>query len=61
MMRKLRSLGIWIFGLIGAAIFGGFAGNYLSQGQDQVSFGMIGGMCVFACARLWAESRAHAE
>jgi hypothetical protein len=56
----IRTIGIWIFGLLAAAIIGGFLGSayaehfypHNSDGLEPI-FGVIGGMCVFACLRLW--------
>lgn len=57
----VRTIAIWFFGLLAAAIIGGF----LSSAYDvKVNlnpygtgggpfFGAIGAMCVFACLRLW--------
>jgi hypothetical protein len=46
-----RSIALWFFGLLAGAIFGGMIGSHLVY-SDRGFFGAIGGMCVFACARL---------
>jgi hypothetical protein len=54
-----RSVAIWIFGLIASAIIGGFVGSsyavtfHPTAPGDGGFFGMVGGMSVFACLRLW--------
>ena len=51
----LRTIAIWIFGLLAAGIVGGFLGFvYDAQynGDAGSLFGVIGGWCVFACLQL---------
>ena len=51
----IRTLAIWIFGLLASAIIGGFIGSILDTsryGGVGLPFGVIAGVCVFACLRL---------
>jgi hypothetical protein len=57
----VRTFGIWVFGLSAAAIVGAILAATLARvanpyaygnGEDAI-FGMVGGMCLFACLRLW--------
>jgi hypothetical protein len=54
-----RTIAIWIFGLLAAAIIGGFLGSAYEAHFDPYGsspaplFGILGGMCIFACLRLW--------
>jgi hypothetical protein len=52
----MRTFGLWFFGLLASAIFGGMVGSFFAPYSDGVFFGVIGGMCAFACARLWLGS-----
>jgi hypothetical protein len=47
----VRALGIWISGLIASIIIGGGIGSLV--GPTGALPGMVAGVCVFACARLW--------
>lgn len=57
----VRTTAIWIFGLIASAIIGAFVGSAYDSTFNPYSmgtsggglFGFIGGMCLFACLRLW--------
>lgn len=52
-----RTIGLWAFGLLASAIFGGLIGETFPN-RDGGFLGMVGGPLAFACARLWlAESR----
>lgn len=53
----LRTVGIWIFGLVGCAAIGGIIGVKLSPYQNDASLGLLAGACVFGCARLWLAER----
>jgi hypothetical protein len=50
----VRTIAIWIFGLLASAIIGSFAGAYFGGTYD-VAFlwGALAGMLAFACLRLW--------
>lgn len=52
----MRTFGIWFFGLIAGMLIGGLVGNHLNY-SDGAFFGIIAGMAVFACARLWLAGR----
>jgi hypothetical protein len=54
----MRTLGIWIFGLLASAMIGGMVVHYF-MGSDVDVFGSLTGMAVFACARLWLASPAR--
>lgn len=47
-----RTIAIWVFGLIGSGFFGSVLGNYLTGSNGEFQ-GLIAGMCLFACIRLW--------
>jgi hypothetical protein len=47
-----KSIAVWVFGLLAAAIFGGMVGSRLVPG-DGPFLGVLGGLFAFACARLW--------
>jgi hypothetical protein len=56
----IRTIAIWIFGLLAAAIIGGFLGSaydahFYPYGGGGIAriYGVIGGMCAFTCLRLW--------
>jgi uncharacterized membrane protein YfcA len=50
----VRTIAIWVFGLLASAIIGGFAGAHLSETYDAALFwGALAGMLAFACLRLW--------
>ena len=55
----MRTFAIWIFGLIAAAIIGGFIGAVHDSAfnSDAVGLGLpvgaLAGVCAFACVRLW--------
>jgi hypothetical protein len=51
----MRTVGIWLFGLIASAMIGGMVAHYF-YGTDMDIFGGLTGMAVFACARLWLAS-----
>jgi hypothetical protein len=48
-----KSVAVWGFGLLAAAIFGGMVGSRLVPGDGPL-LGVLGGLFAFACARLWA-------
>lgn len=56
----MRTLGIWIFGLLASLIVGGIIGSRFDRGYSDISgtFGAIAGAFSFACARLWLAPRA---
>ena len=59
-MNELRTVGIWVFGLLASAIFGAmiaYHGLANSSSQDAGFFGFIAGACAFAAARLIFTSR----
>ncbi|ODR99672.1 hypothetical protein AUC69_08615 [Methyloceanibacter superfactus] len=47
----LRTIAVWGFGLIAAAIFGGLVGEFLVE-RGGAYVGMIGGVFAFACVRI---------
>jgi hypothetical protein len=51
----MRTLGIWVSGLLASALVGGLIGNKLGTDYsgDSAALGGIAGMCAFACVRLW--------
>jgi len=56
----VRTIAIWVFGLIAGLIIGGFLGGAFDaefNPHTTVSYnsfaGGIAGMCVFGCLRLW--------
>ncbi|MGY3034755.1 hypothetical protein ACVIIV_003925 [Bradyrhizobium sp. USDA 4354] len=51
----MRTFGIWVFGLLASAIFGGLIGDrlYTGIGTDGGFFGILAGAFAFACMRLW--------
>lgn len=53
----LRTIAIWVFGLLASAIFGGLLGAYLLEGG--ASLGMIGSVALFVCVRLWLSLPQH--
>lgn len=54
----MRRAALWIFGLLAGGIFGGLVATKLDPYGLGGLFGFIGGMCAFACARLWLGERA---
>lgn len=48
----LRTVGIWVFGLLAGALFGALMGARLDR-EGGGLFGLLGGAFAFACARLW--------
>jgi hypothetical protein len=48
----MRTVGIWLFGLLASAMIGGMVAHYF-MGTNMDVFGGLTGMAVFACARLW--------
>lgn len=58
-----RTLAIWVFGLLAGAIIGGFLGSMYDAAANPYGggvgplFGTLGGMCAFACLRLWLAPR----
>jgi hypothetical protein len=48
-----KSIAVWVFGLLAAAIFGGMVGAQLVPG-DGPFLGVLGGTFASTCARLWA-------
>ena len=53
----MRTTFIWIFGLLAGAIIGGIVGSRLTNGSDYLLGGLLAGMLVFACMRLWLGER----
>ncbi len=62
-MQLMRTIFIWIFGLLGSGLFGSLIGGALDSGysKDGNFFGFIGGLCLFACFRLWLGSTTPAK
>jgi hypothetical protein len=48
-----RAVALWVFGLLGASIFGGIVSHGLTHSAEGSFFGALGGAFVFICARLW--------
>jgi hypothetical protein len=48
-----RVVALWVFGILGASIFGGIVGHGLTHSEAGSFIGALGGAFVFACARLW--------
>jgi len=63
----VRTTAIWVFGLVAAAIIGGFIGSAYDTtfnpygGGAGGFFGAIGAICIFACARLWLSPKKTQE
>lgn len=54
----MRRVALWIFGLLGAGIFGGLVGDHLKPYDIGGGFfGFLGGAFTFACVRLWLGDR----
>lgn len=51
--QKYRTLGIWSFGLLGSAVFFGFLGDRIAPEGHGAFWGVLFGLCLFACMRLW--------
>jgi hypothetical protein len=54
-----RTIAIWIFGLLASAVIGAWINalvNEYTHSYTPDGFGVIGGMCAFACVRLWLAS-----
>jgi hypothetical protein len=52
----IRSIGIWVFGLLASAIVGGLAGLRVEHDPPYSIdwlWGILAGMFTFACVRLW--------
>ena len=52
----LRTIGIWVFGLLASALIGGMIAARLETGfysRGSESWGAVAAMCAFACLRLW--------
>jgi hypothetical protein len=51
----MRTLGIWVFGLLASAIAGGLIGSKFDDGYSSSSgfWGFLAGVLAFACVRLW--------
>ena len=50
----MRTVFIWIFGLLASAIVGGIIGSrFDADGGNYLLGGMLAGMLAFACIRLW--------
>jgi hypothetical protein len=52
----MRTFALWVFGLFASGIFGSMVGSWFWPSAEYGFFGFIGGMCAFACARLWLGS-----
>jgi hypothetical protein len=53
-----RTIGIWVFGLLGSGIAGGLIAVAMIEPvfQNQLftaACGVLSGLCAFACLRLW--------
>jgi len=61
----MRILAIWALGLITAAIIGGFIGSTYDGALNSdvigfgLPFGVLAGMCAFACLRLWVAPKSN--
>ena len=57
----MRTVGIWVFGLLASAIIGGVIGGVLDgpYSYDRGFLGVFAGMFTFACARLWLGQQAQ--
>jgi hypothetical protein len=57
----MRTVALWVFGLLAGGSFGGLIGFAISSlygGQQYDGFlGLIGGVSAFVCARLWATEK----
>jgi hypothetical protein len=53
----MRTVLIWVFGLVASGIAGSFVGGYLQPYSDGAFFGFCLGLAAFACARLWLAER----
>ena len=53
----LRTIAIWVFGLLGSAILGMLLGAYLLEGG--AGLGLIAGLALFTCLRLWLTLPQH--
>ena len=57
--RAVRAILIWTFGMFASGIFGAIVGDLATHLADKLSdapggvFGLLGGVCAFACVRLW--------
>jgi hypothetical protein len=54
----MRTFGIWVFGLLASALFGGLLASLLdtnpyTSGPGNAPLGALAGMFAFACVRLW--------
>lgn len=50
----MRTFGIWVAGLIASAIFGGLISSQAFPTTEVAGmFGILGGLLVFTCLRLW--------
>lgn len=51
----MRTVGIWVFGLLASLIAGGLVGGKFSPGwgSEYELWGALAGALAFACARLW--------
>ena len=57
---NIRSIGIWIFGLIASALIGAFIASRLGPHgsvNEYFNYGLIAGACAFACTKLWLGKR----
>jgi len=53
-LRIARTVGIWAFGLFASGAAGSMVGTAFQHGYDDGSMtGAFGGLCAFACFRLW--------
>jgi len=51
-----RSIGIWTSGLLASAMFGAMSAQHIT-GYDGWLGGLVIGIAVFTCARLWLTER----
>jgi hypothetical protein len=64
MTSALRTIAIWVFGLLASIIVGGLIGGLVDAAAHSGGWGpllgMLAGLFAFPCVRLWlAERREH--
>lgn len=57
----MRTVGIWVCGLLACACFGGLVGDALDRYGFGGFFGAVGGALAFSCARLWFVSSSKGQ
>lgn len=57
----MRTVGIWVSGLLASAIIGGLTGSVFNQpfSTDMGVWGALAGMLAFTCVRLWLGQRSR--